>query len=246
MSPALIVALLLVMVGTALLSGIFGMAGGLILVGVLLALLPVPDAMLLHGVTQAASNGWRALLWRRHIGLRPILGFVAGCALAVLVWSLWRYVPDKPVALLMLGVTPFLVRAFPPRWKPDPEQPVQGIAYGGACMSLMLLTGVSGPLMDTFFLGGKLDRREIVATKAACQLFCHGAKLLYFGTLVENAGTLDPLLAVLAVAASMLGTTLARPILERLSDRQYRAWTWRIITVIATFYVAHGTWLLLT
>lgn len=70
MSPALIAALLLVMVGTSLLSGIFGMAGGLILVGVLLALLPVQDAMLLHGVTQAASNGWRALLWRRHIRLR--------------------------------------------------------------------------------------------------------------------------------------------------------------------------------
>ena len=37
-------------------------------------------------------------------------------------------------------------------------------------MTLMLLTGVSGPLIDTFFLGGKFDRREIVATKAACQV----------------------------------------------------------------------------
>ena len=51
------------MVATAFLSGMFGMAGGLILIGVLLALMPVPEAMALHAVTQMASNGWRALLW---------------------------------------------------------------------------------------------------------------------------------------------------------------------------------------
>lgn len=164
----------------------------------------------------------------------------------MLVWSVWRTVPDKPVALLMLGVTPFLVRAFPARWKPDPERPAHGMAYGSACMSLMLLTGVSGPLMDTYFLGGRLERREIMATKAACQLFCHAAKLLYFGAVIADADSLDPWLAVLAVTASMLGTTLARPILERLSDEGFRAWTARIITVIALTYVAHGTWLLLT
>jgi hypothetical protein len=32
------------------------MAGGLVLVGVLLALLPLPAAMALHAVTQIASN----------------------------------------------------------------------------------------------------------------------------------------------------------------------------------------------
>ena len=67
MSPLLIAALCLTMVGTSFLSGIFGMAGGMILVGILLALLPLPDAMMLHGVTQMASNGWRALLWWRYV-----------------------------------------------------------------------------------------------------------------------------------------------------------------------------------
>ena len=63
MTPLLISVLCLAMVGTSFLSGIFGMAGGMILVGILLVLLPVPEAMMLHGVTQMASNGWRGLLW---------------------------------------------------------------------------------------------------------------------------------------------------------------------------------------
>jgi uncharacterized membrane protein YfcA len=113
MSLALTAIVLATMVGTSFLSGIFGMAGGLILVGVLLAILPLPAAMMLHGVTQLASNGWRALLWWRHIRWKPVAAYVMGCALALLAWSMIRYVPDTPVALLMLGITPFMARLAP-------------------------------------------------------------------------------------------------------------------------------------
>jgi uncharacterized protein len=78
----------LLMVFTALLSGIFGMAGGLILIGVLFALFPVPQAMILHAVTQMASNGWRALLWWRHIGWLSMAFYIAGCLVAVALWLL--------------------------------------------------------------------------------------------------------------------------------------------------------------
>src|SRR5882757_8863113 len=98
MSLALTAVLLATMVGTSFLSGIFGMAGGLILVGVLLAIMPLPAAMMLHGVTQLASNGWRALLWWRHIRWSPVAAYVTGCALALGVWSFTRYVPSLPVA----------------------------------------------------------------------------------------------------------------------------------------------------
>ncbi|MBP0444111.1 TSUP family transporter [Roseomonas sp. SSH11] len=242
MSPMMLLGLTVLMVATALLSGVFGMAGGLVLIGVLLAVLPVADAMVLHAVTQMASNGWRAALWWRYVRLRPMANYLLGALLALLALALVNYVPSRPVALLMLGTTPFLVRLLPPRFKPDPHRLGHGLLYGAACMTLMILTGVSGPLMDSFFLGGRLERREIVATKAACQIFSHGGKLLYFGGLVSAAGELDPLLAALAIGASVIGTTLAKPILEMLSDTQYRAWATRIITVIALYYIAQGAW----
>src|ERR1041384_4572114 len=138
MTPLLIAALGVLMVATAFLSGLFGMAGGLILIGVLLALMPLPAAMVLHAITQMASNGWRAILWREHIRWRPVAVYLVGCALALALWSLTRYVPDKPVALLMLGVTPFMARMTPASLKPDPDSIVQGAAYGTICMGLML------------------------------------------------------------------------------------------------------------
>jgi uncharacterized membrane protein YfcA len=240
MSLILTAVICLTMVFTAFLSGIFGMAGGLILVGMLLVIMPLPDAMMLHGITQMASNGWRGLLWFRHVRWGSIGAYLAGCALALLVWSFWRYVPGKAVALLMLGVTPFLVRLMPARFKPNPDRVVQGSIYGVICMTLLLLTGVAGPLLDSFFLGGKLDRREIIATKAVCQIFGHAAKLFYFGAMIDQAATVDPVVAVLAVLASMLGTTLAAKVLDRMSDKQFRKWSNRIITTVSGYFVAYG------
>src|SRR5215217_7470780 len=162
MTPLLIAALGLLMVATAFLSGLFGMAGGMILIGVLLMLMPLPTAMVLHAITQMASNGWRAFLWRAHIRWRPVCVYLIGCALALGLWSLTRYVPDKPIALLLLGITPFMARLMPSNLKPNPDSIWQGSFYGFICMGLMLMTGVSGPLMDTFFLGGNFGRREVV------------------------------------------------------------------------------------
>jgi uncharacterized protein len=245
MATSLIVALVMTMVTTAFLSGIFGMAGGLILMGILLALLPVPEAMALHSVTQMASNGWRGLLWLHHVRWRAAAAFLIGCAIAFAAWTAWRYVPSKPIAFLLLGASPFVVRLVPSRLKPDPERFLHGAFYGSACMTLMMLAGVSGPLVDSYFLGGNLERRQIVATKAVCQICGHAAKFVYFGGLVDQRAGLDPLMAGFAIAASIIGTSLAKPVLDRLSDAQYRTWATHIITAIAVVYLAQSGYLFL-
>ena len=77
MATTLMLTLGLTMLGTSFLSGVFGMAGGLILIGVLLALLPLPEAMALHAITQMASNGWRGLLWWRYVRWSAISTFLS-------------------------------------------------------------------------------------------------------------------------------------------------------------------------
>jgi len=240
MSLSLALTIGVIVTATSFLSGPFGMTGGLILIGALLAILPVATAMVLHAVTQIASNAWRGLLWREHIRWKAVVAYVLGCSLALLAWSLIQYVPSKPVALVMLGVTPFLTHVAPASLKPNPESFLQGTLYGSSCMSLMVLTGVAGPLLDAYFLGGTLDRREIVATKAMCQIAGHAMKLAYFGALIQQAGTLDPIVAIIAVAAALVGTVSAKPLLLAMSDAQYRLWAGRIITAIAVYYVLHG------
>jgi uncharacterized membrane protein YfcA len=244
MSAALIAILCTTMLATSFLSGVFGMAGGMILIGVLLAIMPLPEAMALHAVTQMASNGWRALLWLKYVMWRATVFYLIGFAVAMLIWSFTRYVPSKAVALLLLGTTPFLVRLMPASLRPDPLNPAQGVIYGMICATLLLLTGVTGPLLDTFFLGGDTDRRQKIATKGICQLLGHGAKLFYFSSVIDQAASVDPIIAGLAITATVIGTTAASGVLNRMTDTQFRVWSNHIITGVSGYFVVYGGYVL--
>ena len=231
---------------TSFISGILGMAGGMILMGVLLALLTVPQAMVLHGVTQLASNGWRAVLWRREIDWRVFRGNAWGALAALAAFALVQLVASKPVALLVLGITPFIGLALPEKLVLDVKKRGHPFLCGVVCTGLQLVAGVSGPILDVFFVRSRMDRRAVVATKASIQSLGHVIKIAYFGGLVATAqrGTVDLRLALLMVALAIAGTTLSRRVLERLSDASFRQWTrWAVMTM-GIAYLATGAWLL--
>ena len=113
MTPLLIAALGLLMVATAFLSGLFGMAGGLILIGVLLTLMPLPTAMVLHAHHADGLERLARLSVAQPYPVAAGLGLSDRMRAGAAAWSLTHYVPDKPVALLLLGVTPFMARLTP-------------------------------------------------------------------------------------------------------------------------------------
>ena len=234
------------MVATAFLSGLFGMAGGMILIGVLLMLMPLPTAMVLHAITQMASNGWRAFLWRAHIRWRPVFVYLIGCALALGAWSITRYVPDKPIALLLLGVTPFMARLMPKNLKPNPDS---------ICAGLVLRLHLHGADADDRRLrpadGHVLSRRQFRPPRGGRdQGHLPGREPSHKADLFRRhhrpGGDARSGAGGVAIAASMLGTTLARRILEAMSDAQFRTWANRLITTVAGYYILYGGWLLFT
>src|SRR5438445_11069338 len=106
MAPALLYAILAVSaVVTSFVSGILGMAGGMILMGVLLALLPLPAAMLLHGISQLAANGGRAFMLRKEVDWRVFRGYVVGAAIAVSFFAATHLVVGKAAAMILMGLT---------------------------------------------------------------------------------------------------------------------------------------------
>ncbi|MGB0577791.1 MAG: TSUP family transporter [Alphaproteobacteria bacterium] len=113
MSLTLLAVIFTVMIATSFLSGLFGMAGGLVLIGVLLFIMPVPAAMALHAITQIASNIWRAALWWRYIRWPVAVAYAGGCLVVLFIWNFYQYVPSVAVALLLLGVVPFIGKMIP-------------------------------------------------------------------------------------------------------------------------------------
>jgi uncharacterized protein len=233
-TPALVLATLaLSTLATSFISGILGMAGGMILMGVLLALLPLPAAMLLHGVVQMASNGWRALLLRQQIDWRVTAGYASGALVALALFVGARLVVDKATALLLLGLTPFAALALPQRLQLNVERRGHAWACGLVCVSLSLTAGLSGPVLDVFFVRSTMNRHTVVATKAVTQSLSHALKIAYFGGVlaVGDAGV-TPGLAAALVLLAFAGTSLSRRVLERISDTSFRQWTrWTVMTM---------------
>ena len=238
----LLAAFALLVLATSFLAGVLGMAGGMILMGVLIVVMPVPDAMILHAVTQMSSNGWRAALWVRYVDWIILARYGLGLLAALAAFAAVAFVPDRAVVLLVLGLSPFLVLALPDRLAVRADRRFGAESCGFVCSALQYVSGVSGPTLDLFFVRTELDRRAVVATKAACQVVTHLSRLLYFGGIAGTGADLGWPVYAVAVAAAIAGTTLSRAVLETITDGQFRKWTRRVVLVLGAVYVLQAFW----
>lgn len=233
-------ALLAVVLITATVSGVFGMAGGLMLMGALTLAMPVSAAMVTHGAVQFVSNGWRAVLHRKHIAWR-IIGFYAiGSGAAALALAFLTYSPTKAWVYLMLGLVPALAWLPKQAFHLDAAKPAHAIACGLSVSGLNVIAGVSGPLLDVFFVRTALTRHQIVATKAATQAFSHTIKMAFYGAplLVAETTGLPPLwFFAVATPLAMLGAVLGGRILDKFSDAGFQRWTRWIVTALGVIYL---------
>jgi uncharacterized membrane protein YfcA len=226
---------------TSFISGVFGMAGGMILMGLLLAFMPLAPAMVLHALTQIAANIARAWSWRQHIVRPVVLRYALGALVAGFVVALGLIEPSKPIALIFIGLVSFTGLGLPARLTPNVMENRQAIGCGMLCTGLQLISGVSGPILDVFFVKSELGRKEIIATKAAIQSIGHVLKLVYFGRLLlVDGGGISPAAMLLAIAAAVLGTLLSRCLLDAMTDASFALWSRRLIAAIAAISLAQG------
>ena len=229
---------------TSAISGVFGMAGGMILMGFYAVALPVQVAMILHGVTQLFANGFRAFLLRDRIYTAGLAWYALGALLAFSCFSWLALVVARPVLFLLLGGIPLTLSFLPKRLAPRFDSPRAALVCGALVTAAHLLAGVSGPLLDVFFVRAtQLDRFEVIATKAVTQTAGHALKIVYFALLVrgpEVEMTIPLWLYPTLVACALLGTKLGGRMLESLTDVHFRRWTARIVVALSLAYIWRG------
>ena len=227
-------------ISTSFLSGLFGMAGGMILLGVLLVYFDVATGMVIFSVIQFAANGWRAALWWRFVLWRIFFVYVLG---AVLSFAIMRYVaivPSKAAVYLSLGLLPFLIEVLPARARPNIEWRGVPFITGFLTTIIQLLSGVGGLFLDIFFQKSALDRKTTIATKAVTQTFSHVVRAVYFGSFTGLVDAVPLWVFVPAIVLSMAGTSLAALVLERMTDIGFRQWTRRVIFAVSAVFLVRG------
>jgi len=228
---------------TSFIAGVFGMAGGMILLGVLLLYFDVATAMVVFSLLQLASNLSRVALWRAYILWPIFFQFVLGGIVAFGLMRLIAFIPDKALVYLLLGAMPFGVEALPVAVRPNIEWRFVPYVCGFASTVVQLLAGSSGLFLDVFFQKSALDRKTTVATKAACHTFGHVFRFGYFAPLGGTTEML-PLWAIAGAVVLAVGSTALAPlVLERMTDHGFRQWTRALILVVGATYLARAGWL---
>jgi uncharacterized membrane protein YfcA len=235
--------------GTTFISGVLSVGGGTILMGIFGWVLPISQAMILHGITQMASNGSRALLNRRHIEWSVLRGYFLGSAvcLSVLLW--FFFVPNKILLFLLLGLMPFVNFLLPRGKALDITKPWMPTLCGVLTTGCLISSGVSGPLLDVFYVKTSLTRYQIHATKGLTQTFGHIIKIGYFISVIELANTEGSYLPwwvyVAVVPVAFAGTWVARHVLHLISDAHFRALTQGATMAIGVVFLSRAATLML-
>jgi uncharacterized membrane protein YfcA len=222
---------------TSILSAIVGMAGGIVLLSVMLLFLEPLIAIPLHGVVQLVSNSSRAWIQRRHVdwgiaGRYAVLLLPMGFVGLLVLKSL-----APAVARALIGV--FVLIAT---WAPGllflgthPERADRNrrfIALGGVVGVLNLTVGATGPLIAPFFLNLGLPRQGIIGTKAACQTLGHVTKIAIFGVTGFAFAAFALPLALLCIAV-VVGTWMGSRILGRVSETRFTRLYKAVLSVVA-------------
>jgi uncharacterized membrane protein YfcA len=242
MTPAVLAIIGVTIVCSSFISGVFGMAGGMVLLGVLLNYFDVATGMILFSIIQFFVNVLRVVQWRQYV-LWPIFGwYVVGAVISfAIMWTI-AIVPDKATVYLMLGLMPFAVEALPASMRPNIEW--RGVPFftGVVTTVIQILSGVGGLALDIFFQKSMLDRKTTNATKAVAQTFSHVVRAVYFGSL-SGIGDLPIWATGPAILLAIAGTSLAPIVIERMTDHGFRRWTRAIIFAISTVYLVRAAWL---
>lgn len=212
------------------------MAGGIILMAVLVALVSVATAMVIHGGIQMFANGYRAFLLRDAIDWRVFGHYCIGAAAGITALFFVSWTPDKRALYLLLGLTPLLVWLPKERLHLDIKRREHAIAAGFGVQGLNTLAGVAGPMLDLFFVRADMTRQQIVATKSVTQALSHFVKIAFWSVPIVTAAGWSALppwwLFAAAIPLSMLGTTLGKRVLERMNDIDFRKWMKGLVTAI--------------
>lgn len=214
---------------TSIISGILGMAGGMLLLAVMLSFLSHGDAIPTHAAVQIASNGTRVLAFIRNVDRRAFgqfcLGVIPGGAIGTfLLWALGQPQESDPYLKMLVGIFVIATTLWPRNGKAAESAnaswwgfPAIGLLAGTAALTV----GAIGPLIAPIFARRNFVKERLIATKATCQLLTHVMKIPAF--LLVRDLELDRLggLALVMIVMVIPGTLIGKRILKSVSPRHF-------------------------
>ena len=228
----LALALLLIAISflTSAFTAAFGIGGGTAMLGALAGAVPPGVIIAVHGLVQLGSNVGRTYVQRAHALWPLVARFAAGSLVGVVLGALFVVAVPERLLLALLGL--FILAMA---WVPKPRIPglaSTGLIVGGGLSTFItMFVGATGPFVQALLLPLKLEKRQLIATHAACTTLQHLLKVLAFGLLGFSFADWLPLVAAM-ILSGFVGTVAGTRLLEKLPERWFQITIKIALTVV--------------
>lgn len=226
------IALLLIAISflTSAFTAAFGIGGGMAMLGALAGTVPPNVIIAVHGLVQVGSNVGRTFVQRAHAVWPLVARFTLGSLVGV-AFGAWLVV-ELPERVLM-GLLGAFVLAM--TWIPKPRIPglaSSGLLIGGGLSTFVtMFVGATGPFVQALLLPLGLEKRQLIATHAACTTVQHLLKVFAFTALGFAFGDWLALIAAMIVSG-FAGTMAGTKLLEALPERWFKATIQALLTIV--------------
>lgn len=231
---------------TAIISATVGMAGGTVLLSIMLLFFGPQIAIPLHAANQWVSNFRRCWLLRENIRWNFFISYAVAATIgnALSVWLLKTAITLNHASLLIALM--ILYTVFKPKRLPSFTPHTKGFFVVGLVLGFLgMFLGATGLILGTCFVRPDMNKEEIMATQGVIQTFSHFLKILGFLWLgFDYMPWLIPLIlmSVATFFGTSYGVSLVRKMSQQLFNFLFRAilvlsaiqllWKWSQIFVV--------------
>lgn len=209
----------------------------MIILAVTSTVLPVTAIVPIHSTLLIGSTASRAVVFRRHVDWRIAAPFLAGSVIAVAIGA--RVYVELPASFVASAVAAVMLIAIwlpDVRWRPRIRHPWLIVGFIHSLLSTLFAYGA---ILHAVILHTGLGRRQIVGTMAACLT---GMSVLKISGYALAGFDYRPYLWIIAcaVVVAFVGTWVGKQVIDRISERTFRA-AFRVLvtlTALRLLYVA--------
>lgn len=235
MAPILLAGLAAAAVLSAAISAVTGVAGGILLLSVLLVALNPLAVIPVHGAVQLVANTSRLAVFWAHVRWSVVLRFVAMALPGSLAGAALVSMLSPRTLQIAIACAILLTLASRTKTKAALSRRHLRLFWplGLLCGALGMLVGSTGPLITQALLWSGVTKEAHVATKAACQAGANIIKLALYGTTLGFAfGEHAPLILIMS-GGVVAGTLIGRRVLRAVSETTFVVATKVLLAAIA-------------
>jgi uncharacterized membrane protein YfcA len=225
---------------TAVLSGVAGLGGGTVLIGVFYALGLAPTvAVPLHATVQFTSNLTRTIAFMRHVEWRAAGWFLLTAAPTPFLVAPFVAAANVHVILLLLAGL-ILVSLVPSKEGGEPLKLVPAVLLAGFLNgTLGMLVSATGLFVGRLFLRPEWSKETVIATLAMTQTLGHLLRILGYASVgFAVTAQLDVLAPLLL--ATVAGTFAGRKLHDFLDETRFRSLFRAILVVLSAKLIYDG------